>query len=38
MAWVVDNKRDMVEVAQMVETIRFGLLARLLFGKILTQE
>ena len=38
MAWVVDNKRDMVEVAQMVETIRFGLLARLIFGKIPTQD
>ena len=26
MAWVGDNKRDMVEVAQMMETIMFGLL------------
>ena len=26
MAWVGDNKRDMVEVAQMMETIRFELL------------
>ena len=26
MVWVGDNKRDMVEVAQMMETIRFGLL------------
>ena len=26
MAWVGDNKRDMVEVAQMMETLLFGLL------------
>jgi hypothetical protein len=26
MAWVGDNKRHMVEVAQMMETIMFGLL------------
>ena len=26
MVWVGDSKRDMVEVAQMMETIRFGLL------------
>ena len=38
MAWVAENKRDMVEVAQIVETIRFGLLARLLPGKIPTQD
>ena len=37
MVWVGDNERDMVEVAQMMET-RFGLLARLLFGEILTQD
>ena len=26
MVWVEDNNRDIVEVAQMMETIRFGLL------------